>query len=116
MKILLNLYVLFYPKCKYLSILKMMPKMSFMTEDESVYLKYSEIWNKIKKLLGVKFSTHPIRNENYITTKVKVFNGVNKTTFTNDEIHKEKNHYVCITATNIDPVMKIVKRVYPKFI
>ena len=23
--------------------------MSFKTEDESVYLKYTEIWNKIKK-------------------------------------------------------------------
>ena len=30
--------------------------MSFKIEDDSVYLKYNEIWNKIKKLLGgVKF-------------------------------------------------------------
>ena len=50
--------------------------MSFVTEDENIYLKYSEIWNKIKNLLGVKFNTNPIRNEKYITTKVKVFNGV----------------------------------------
>ena len=27
--------------------------MSFLIEDESVYLKYTKIWNKIKKLLGV---------------------------------------------------------------
>ena len=26
--------------------------MSFLIEDEDVYLKYSEIWNKIKKSLG----------------------------------------------------------------
>ena len=88
--------------------------MSFMTEDNDIYSKYSEIWNKIKKLLGLKFSNHPIRNEKYITTKVKVFNGVNKTTFTNDEIPKEKNNYVCIAAINIDSVQKIEKKVYPQ--
>ena len=77
--------------------------MSFMTEDKDIYLNYSEIWNKNKKLLGEKFSTHPICNEKYIAPKVKVFNGVNKTTFTNDEIPK-KNHYVCIAAINIDSV------------
>ena len=88
--------------------------MSFVTEDKDIYSKYFDIWNKIKKLLGVKFSTQPIRNEKYITTKVKVFNGVNETTFTNDEIPKEKNHYVCIAAINTDSVMKIEKKVYPQ--
>ena len=88
--------------------------MSFVTEDKDMYSKYFDIWNKIKKLLGVKFSTQPIRNEKYITTKVKVFNGVNKTTFTNDEIPKEKNHYVCIAVINTDSVMKIEKKVYPQ--
>ena len=88
--------------------------MSFMTEDKDIYLKYSEIRNKIKRLLGVKFSTNPIRDEKYLTTKVKVFNGVNRTTFTNDEMPKEKNHYVHIAAINIDSVMKIDKKVYPQ--
>ena len=64
--------------------------MSFMAEDENIYSKYSEIWSKIKKLLNVKFSTNPIRDEKYLTTKVKVFNGVNKTTFTDNKIPKEK--------------------------
>ena len=63
--------------------------MSFLTEDKDIDLNYSEIWNKNKKLLGEKFSTHPICNEKYIAPKVKVFNGVNKTTFTNDEIPKK---------------------------
>ena len=29
--------------------------MSFMTEDDSVLIKYSEIWNKIKKTLNIKY-------------------------------------------------------------
>ena len=62
----------------------------------------------------VKFNTNPIRDEKYIATQVKVFDGVNKTTFTNDKIPKERNHYVCIAAINIDSVMKINRKVYPQ--
>ena len=88
--------------------------MSFTAEDNDVYSKYSEIWNKIKKVLDLKFSTNPIRDEKYITTKVEIFNRVNKTTFSHDEIPKEKNHYVCIAAINVVSVMKIKKKLYPQ--
>ena len=47
--------------------------MSFKIEDDSVYLKYNEIWNKIKELLGgVKFHSEPIYDDSYIKTKVKL--------------------------------------------
>ena len=45
--------------------------MSFKIEDESVYLKYTEIWNKIKKSLNKKFHSQPIYDDKYIKTKVK---------------------------------------------
>ena len=48
--------------------------MSFKIEDESVYLKYTEIWNKIKDILNVKFHSHLIYDDKYIKTKVKTFN------------------------------------------
>ena len=38
--------------------------MSFKIKDEDVYLKYTEIWNKIKKLLGIKFHSQPIYDDN----------------------------------------------------
>ena len=34
--------------------------MSFKIEDESVYLKHTEIWNKIKKSLNTRFHSQPI--------------------------------------------------------
>ena len=34
-----------------LAIYMLMKNMSFLIEDEDVYLKYTEIWNKITKLL-----------------------------------------------------------------
>ena len=45
--------------------------MSFKIEDEDVYLKYNEIWNKIKSILNVKFHSQPIYDDKYIKTKVK---------------------------------------------
>ena len=55
-----------------------------------------------------------MKNTEHIKTKVKIFNGVNNTSFTDDEIPKEKNYYVCIAAINIDSVMKKEKKVYPQ--
>ena len=43
--------------------------MSFKIEDEDVYLKYNEIWNKIKSILNVKFHSQPIYDDKYIKTK-----------------------------------------------
>ena len=45
--------------------------MSFMIEDDSVLVKYNEIWNKIKKTLNIKLHSMPVYDEKYITAKVK---------------------------------------------
>ena len=50
--------------------------MSFKIEDEDVYLKYNEIWNKIKSMLNVKLHSLSIYDEKYIKTKVKTFNSM----------------------------------------
>ena len=42
--------------------------MSFITDDKGVYAKHSEVWNKVKKLLKLKFNTNPIRNEKIYTS------------------------------------------------
>ena len=92
----------------------MLQNISFIKEDKDIYSKYSEIWDKIKRISKLKFNTDPIRDEKYIVTKSKIFNEVNKTTFTNDKIPKERNHYVCLAAINIVSILKIDKKVYPQ--
>ena len=89
--------------------------MSFVTDDdEEVYGKYNEIWEVVRKLLKVKFTVNPIRDDKYIIAKLKIFNGTNRTTFTNNIIPIERNNYICIAAIDIDSVLKIDnKRVYP---
>ena len=88
--------------------------MSFVTDDEEIYEKYNEIWEVIKKLLKVDFTVDPVRDDKYLVAKLKIFNRINRTTFTNNAIPIERNHYICIPAIDIDSVLKIDKRAYPQ--
>ena len=87
--------------------------MSFVTDDIEIYEKYNEIWEVVRKLLKLKFFVNPVRDNKYIISKLKIFNKINRTTFT-DVIPIEKNHYICIPAIDIDSVLKIEKRAYPQ--
>ena len=95
--------------------------MTFVTDNEKVYDKYNEIWEVIRKLLKVKFTVNPVRDHKYLVAKLKIFNRINRTTFNNNNnnnnnsIPRERNHYICIPAIDIDSVRKIGnKRAYPQ--
>ena len=94
--------------------------MTFITDNEKVYDKYNEIWEVIRKLLKVKFAVNPVRDDKYLVVKLKIFNKINRTTFNDDNnnknnIPKERSHYICIPAIDIDSVLKIDnKRAYPQ--
>ena len=89
--------------------------MSFVTDDEEVFEKYNEIWEVVRKLLKLKFTVDPIRDDKYLIAKLKIFNGTNRTTFTDNVIPFETNHYNCIPAIDIDSVLRIDnKRAYPQ--
>ena len=44
----------------------------------------------------------------------KIFKKINRTIVIDDIIPMEKNHYTCISAIDIDSVLKIEKRAYPQ--
>ena len=89
--------------------------MSFVTDDEEIYEKYNEIWEVVRKLLKLKFTVGPVRDDKYIITKLKLFKSINRTTFTDNAMPIEKNLYTCIPAIDIDSVLKIDnKRTYPQ--
>ena len=72
--------------------------------------KYGEV---VKKLLKLKFTVGPVRDDKFIIAKLKIFNKINRATFTDDIILFEKNNYTCIPAIDIDSVLKIDnKRAY----
>ena len=88
--------------------------MSFVIEDDIVLIKYNEIWNKIKKTIGIKFHSKRFYDKKYVKAKVKTFNGAVKTILWGNKITKEGINYTCIAAINIDSVMKMDKKNYPQ--
>ena len=89
--------------------------MSFVTDDEEVYEKYNKIWEVVRKLLKLKFNVNPIQDDKYIIAKLKIFNKINRTAFTNNIIPIERYNYTCIAAIDVDSVLKIDnKRAYPQ--
>ena len=88
--------------------------MSFVTDDKEVYKKYNEIWEVVRKLLKLKFTVSPVRDDKYIIAKLKIFKNVNITTFTNNVIPEGNTHYTCISTIDIDSVLKIDKKAYPQ--
>ena len=79
----------------------------------------NEIWEVIRKLLKVKFAVNTVRDDKFLVAKLKIFNKINRTTFNDDNnknnIPKERSHYICIPAIDIDSVLKIDnKRTYPQ--
>ena len=79
--------------------------MSFLIKDDNVLVKYTEISNKIKKALNIKFHSMLVHDEKYIKAKVREFNGAIKTNFLGNEIPKENVDYTCIACITIDSVM-----------
>ena len=88
--------------------------MSFITDGKEIYEKYNEIWEVIRKLLKLKFTVSPIRDDKYIIAKLKIFKNLNITTFTNNVIPEENTRYTCISAIDIDSVLKIDKKPFPE--
>ena len=88
--------------------------MSFVTDDEKIYKKYNEIWEVVRNLLKIDFTVNPVRDDIYLLAKLKIFNKINRTTFNNNDIPRERNHYICIPVIDIDSVLKIDKRAYPQ--
>ena len=88
--------------------------MLFVTDDKEVYKKYNELWEVIRKLLKLKFFVSPVRDDKYIITKLNIFKNLNITTFTNNVIPEENTHYTCISAIDIDSVLKIDKKAFPQ--
>ena len=88
--------------------------MSFVTDDKEIYEKYNEIWEVNRKLLKSKFTVSSVRDNKYIIAKLKIFKNVNITTFTNNVMPEENTHNTCISAIDIDSVLKIDKKAFPQ--
>ena len=77
---------------------------SIIIEDDSVVVKYNNIWNKTLKTLSIKINSMPVYHEKYMKANLAEFNGVVNTNFWDDEVPKEGMHCICIAYRRIDSV------------
>ena len=88
--------------------------MSSISDYQVVYDNYAAIWSRVEKLLKLKFSVNPIRDDKYVCCKLKIFGENVWTTFSDNVIPVERQSYLCIAAIDIDSVLKVNKKVYPQ--
>ena len=88
--------------------------MSFVIKDDDLSNKYNKMWNKIKNTLNIKFHSMPVYDEKYIKAKVREFNGVINTNFSDDEVPTESMHYTWIACITVNSVIRMEKNNYPQ--
>ena len=92
--------------------------MSFLANDKEFFKKYIKLWGKIKDLIGKKFDSKPIYNDNYIKTKIKSYNNDIRTNFrdesNNRKVPKEDCSYKCLSLISLDSVIQIGKKYFLK--
>ena len=92
--------------------------MSSVVDDAELFIKYTEIWGKIRDLINKKFDSEPVYNNKYINTKVKLYNNDIKTNFHDEnnirEVPKENCAYKCSSLIYLDSVIQTNKKYYPQ--
>ena len=95
--------------------------MSVLANDKKFLNKYTKLWGKIKDLIGKKFDSEPIYNDNYIKTKNPYNNDIRSNFHdesNNRKVPKEdcshKCTYKCLSLISLDSVIQMSKKNFPQ--
>ena len=92
--------------------------MSFVADDKELLKEYTEVWEKIRDLIGKEFDAEPVYGEKYINTKIKSYNNDTSTNFHDEgnsrKIPKENCSYKCLSLRSLDSVIKMGKKCFPQ--
>ena len=55
-------------------LIKVTNTLNLLVNDKEIFKKYSEIWNKIKRLIKKGFNSKLVYKDKYIKTKIKIYN------------------------------------------
>ena len=90
--------------------------MFFKANDKQLLKDYNKIWEKVEKLLQIKFESKLVYNDDdkYIKTNIKIYAGSMITNFHNKKVLKEKAPCKCLSIIMLDSVIKANKKYYPQ--
>ena len=90
--------------------------MSFKISDKQLLKKYNQIWKRVEKLRKIEFDSKPVYadNDNYIKTKIRIYNNSTITNFHSKKMPKEKEPCKSLPIIMLDSVIKAKKKYYPQ--
>ena len=90
--------------------------MSFKVRDDKLLKKYTKIWEKISHLLNIEFDSEPVYGDNdqYIKTKIKMYEDRVNTNFEGKKALKENVAYKCLSLIMLDSVIRANEKYYPQ--
>ena len=78
--------------------------MNLLVNDKKILGKYSEIWNKIKRLIKKEFNSEPVYNDQYIKTRIKIYIDKVYTNFQHNKISKDNEYCTCLSKILLDSI------------
>ena len=78
--------------------------MNLLVNDKKILGKYSEIWNKIKRLIKKEFNSEPVYNDQYIKTRIKIYTDKVYTNFQHNKIPKDNEYCTCLSKILLDSI------------
>ena len=88
--------------------------MSFKVNNNKLLKKYTEIWGKIRGLIGKNFDSEPVWVDKNIKTKIKLYLDRVNTNFQGKEVPKENASYKCLSLIMLDSVIKTGNKYHPQ--
>ena len=79
--------------------------MYFLIKDDDLLEKYNTIWDTIYADIKKEFDGEPVRNKEYLKTKIKS-NGDEVTDFYNKKFPKEDYNCTCLAVIRLDCTLK----------
>ena len=75
-----------------------------LANDKEMLKKYSEICNKIKSLIKKEFNCKPVYNDEYIKTKIKIYNNRVYKYFQHNKMPKDNEYFTCLSVILLDSI------------
>ena len=90
--------------------------MSFKVNDNKLFKKYKEIWERACNLINIESDSEPVYGDNdkYIKTKIKLYRDKTNTNFQGKKIPKENASYKFLSLIVLDSVVRANKKYYPQ--
>ena len=90
---------------------------NLLVNDKELLKEYSEIWNKIKILIKKEFNSEPVYNDEYIKTKIKIYNNKVYKNFQHSKIPKDNEYFTCLSVILLDSIfVNSDKEYYPQLL